>query len=230
MRRLAHRRGPTSWRRFGTTPPPPHHSFIFAFVCSILSKVLRENKTHLRYGFGRDDPSVSRLFTDAARTGSRHGCDGFGTGFCPCLTPPSSLRHQPSHAIVLRSVFPLRLGGEKKVSFGVRTNCWSWHRWHSASSTHGAVSGAASPSRRQRDPIISSASCWAHGGSHASHWWRPGTSRCLPQQHCISSRLRQPDQPVSRCRRLSCARQAHAVHLQCLHRHPAISPPPEDLC
>ena len=94
-----------------------------------------------------------RLFTDAARTGSRHGCDGFGTGFCPCLTPPSSLRHQPSHAIVLRSVFPLRLGGEKKVSFGVRTNCWSCHRWHSASSTHGAASGAASPSRRQRDPL-----------------------------------------------------------------------------
>ena len=31
VRRLAHCRGPTSWRRFGTTPPPPHHSFIFAF-------------------------------------------------------------------------------------------------------------------------------------------------------------------------------------------------------
>ena len=141
-----------AFRDHASPSPSLLHLCILSAVCSILSKVLRGNKTDIRYGFERDDPSVSFVY----------GCcpHRFETwlrwfraqDFVPCLTPPSSLRHQPSHAIVLRSGFPLRLGGGKKVSFGVRANCWSWHRWHSASSTHGAASGAASPSSRQRDP------------------------------------------------------------------------------
>ena len=154
------------------------------------------------------------------------GTDGILSMSHPSIQPAPSSSH--STVLCLYCLFFLKQG--EKVSIGVRAvNCWFWRRWHSASSTHGAASGAASPSTTARsDHLV--CFCWAHGGSRASHWWRPGTSRCLPQQHCISSSLPQPDQRVLRCRLRSCARQAHAVRLQCLHRHPAISPLADDLC